>query len=62
MEEPLRIGDFVTVPDPQSDDLHTHSFDGVIVYMRDNLSTVEDQDGKCFEIETNRLQKANDQL
>lgn len=46
----------VLVPDPNDTDLHNHQFVGTVKGFRtDNLVTVEDGDGDCFDIEADRL-------
>ena len=49
------IGCSVIVPDPNDTDIHNHSFVGTIKDFRDDNAVIEDMDGYCFEIETNRL-------
>ena len=51
----FEIGDGVEVPDPIEGDLHNHSFVGTIVDFKNDLATVEDMDGDCFDIEIERL-------
>ena len=49
------IGCSVIVPDPNDTDIHNHSFVGMIKDFRGDNAVIEDMDGYCFEIETNRL-------
>lgn len=49
------LGDEVVVPDPNDDDLHQHSFVGTIKDIKDDIATVEDGDGDCWDIEIDRL-------
>jgi len=50
--------DMVQVPEPNDSDIHTHEFVGTVIDLKggsDNLVTVEDGDGDCFDIEAERL-------
>jgi hypothetical protein len=51
----FEIGDEVEVPDPNETDLHQHSFVGTIIDFRGENAIVEDSEGDCFEIESDRL-------
>ena len=53
-------GDSVEVPEPDSSDIHNHSFVGTIIAFKgqfsdDKYAVVEDMDGNCFDIELERL-------
>lgn len=58
----LEIYDYVIVPEPsyEFDDLHNHSFEGQIIDIRNNIATVEDFDGDCWDIELDRLTLSGD--
>ena len=53
----FEVGDEVEVPEPNNKlgDIHNHSFVGVIACFRGDNAVVEDGEGNCFEIETERL-------
>ena len=51
----------VLVPDPISDDIHNHEFQGTIADILDNGNViVEDGDSDFFEIEAYRLEVLED--
>jgi hypothetical protein len=53
------IGDSVIVPDPDNKDLWVNEFVGTIKdFSSGNIAVIEDQDGDCWDIEINRLKKA----
>lgn len=51
----INVGDFVQVPEPNETDIHVHEFQGTVVSIDKDLATVEDSEGDCFQIETDRL-------
>jgi hypothetical protein len=53
----LAVGDEVTVPEPQDDDLYHFPFIGTVIGFRKDrkLTVVVDQDGDAIDIETDRL-------
>ena len=53
----IEPGDEVLVPDPNSSDIHHHSFVGTVVdvLVERGSAIVEDQDSGFFEIECDRL-------
>lgn len=55
----LDLFDEVYVPEPNGSDAHNFEFTGMIDGFRHNNAIVSDQEGNCFEIESNRLIKAN---
>jgi hypothetical protein len=55
MSDGFAIGDEVEVPEPNDTDIHNHSFVGTIIEFRGENAIVEDGEGDCFEIETDRL-------
>ncbi len=46
----------VLVPEPNGTDIHSHSFEGTAIQLRNNNVIVEDSEGDCFEIEPYRLE------
>jgi len=51
--------DMVQVPEPNQSDIHNHEFVGTVINLKggaENLVTVEDGDGDCFDIEAERLE------
>lgn len=54
------IGDSVVVPDPESiNEVYTHSFTGTVKQVKNDIATVEDQYGDCFDIDIKRLEASN---
>jgi hypothetical protein len=51
--------DEVYVPEPIQGDLHNFEFTGMVDGFRNKNAIVSDQEGNTFEIESNRLIKAN---
>ncbi len=52
----IENGTEITMPDPSlPDDAWRHSFVGKVVGYHEDLVTVEDMDGDCFDIEPSRL-------
>jgi hypothetical protein len=60
MSRQWQVYDQVIVPDPNEDDLHVCEFTGTIVEIKNDIAVVEDGDGDCFDIETDRLTLADD--
>jgi hypothetical protein len=58
----LEKGQQVNVPDPNSSDIHNHSFIGTVIDILEDRGTaiVEDQCGDAFEIEGDRLEIKED--
>jgi len=55
--KPLNVGDEVAVPEPNSNDLHNHSFNGTITeFLPVGLCIVTDGDDEPFTIKSNRLE------
>lgn len=52
--ELFSIGDFVTVSDPEPDDLHNHSFCGHITSISEFI-TVQDGEGNHYDLEPYQL-------
>lgn len=61
-DEDLQLHDRVVVPDPDDSDLHNHSFVGTIVHIYESgdMMMVEDGDGNCWDIETDRLTREDE--
>ena len=49
----------VDVPEPEANDLWSHSFTGTVVCARGLYVTVRDQDDDCWDIEPIRLEIIN---
>lgn len=58
----IEKGNSVNVPDPNSSDIHNHSFIGTVIDVLEDRGTaiVEDQCGDVFEIEGDRLEVRED--
>lgn len=55
----LMVGDPVAVPTPSQTDTHSQEFVGSVVeFGDDDIVTVADQSGNCFDIEAYRLEVA----
>ena len=52
----IDIGDEVEVPEPNSTDMYNNEFVGRVSDFRNDMVTVEDQDGDCWDIEPERLE------
>lgn len=54
----IYYGDTIRVPDPKLNDLWDHEFVGTAVNSKQNGDiTVQDEDGNCFDIESNIVEK-----
>jgi len=54
------VGDSVVVPDPESiNEVYTHSFIGTVKQVKNDVVTVTDQHGDCFDIDIKRLEASN---
>lgn len=51
----ISIGECYQVPEPNSTDIHNHSFTGIVIGIRNGYAQVQDADGDVFEIEPERL-------
>jgi len=53
----VKKGDQVEVAKPTSNlDLHLYGFVGTVIDFKEDMITVEDQDGDCFDLESNMLE------
>lgn len=56
----IEEGQFVTVPEPDDTDSHSHSFDGTVAGIRNGNVVVKDQEDNSFEIEPYRLEMSEE--
>lgn len=55
----LPVGTDVIVPDATITDMWDHEFEGrIIAYKEQNIVTVEDGEGDCFDVELERLEES----
>ena len=55
----LSVGDYVMVPPPSGSDQWNFDFEGIIIEFREDDAVVEDSDGDCWCVESNRLEISN---
>lgn len=56
-EDVIKVYDMVEVPEPLETDPHNHSFVGTVIAIIDDIATIEDGNGDCFDIGIWRLTK-----
>ena len=53
----IEVGTVVVVPDPEENDIWTHSFQATVTDIIRNNLIVEDQDSDFFEVEADRIEE-----